>query len=188
MLTNQLAVRYAQALYEMAAEKDMLDKTGEQLQMVEATINGSEDLAMLINHPLVPAVAKKDTINQIFGQDLVDFVHKFLLLLVDKKRETLFPAIVREYVGLANAARNIIEAEVITATPLSDNQRLALVAKLNKVTGKKTVLHPQVDQRIMGGVIVKIGDKLIDGSVARQLRMLQTALLKSEVTKIGVTN
>ena len=71
--------------------------------------------------------------------------------------------------------------------PLAETEKQALAEKLGKVTGKNVILKTNVDQRIIGGVIVKIGDKLIDGSVARQLKSLQAALLKTEVTKIGVT-
>jgi F-type H+-transporting ATPase subunit delta len=119
---------------------------------------------------------------------LTDFVHNFLLLLVDKRREAALPAIIAEYRNLANEARNIAEAEVITAMPLTDAEHKALAVKLSAVTGKNMVLKTQLDTSILGGVIVKIGDKLIDGSVARQLRMLKATLLTTEVTKIGVTN
>lgn len=184
-MTNQLAVKYAQAIYELAAQKDMLDIVEEQLTMVEKAVAGNKDLSLLLYHPLIPPAAKKDTITQIFGGELVEFVYKFLLLLVDKRRETVFPLIVREYVKLANEARNIIIAEVITALPPDDSQQAALIGRLNKLTGKKTVIRIKVDQRIIGGVIVKIGDKLIDGSVVRQLQMLKNALLQTEVTKRG---
>ena len=98
------------------------------------------------------------------------------------------PAIVREYVKLANGARNIVEAEVTTAIPLDKDQQTALINKLSRVTGKTIVLKTQIDKAIIGGVIVQIGDKLIDGSIARQLQTLKNTLLNSEVTGIGVTD
>ena len=188
MLVNQVAVKYAQAIYELAAEHDTLDKVEQELGLVENTIASHDDLATLIYHPRVSAVAKKETLTKLFGVDVADFVHKFLLLLVDKRRETALPAIIREYKNLANETRNIAEAEVTTAVELSETERQALSVKLSKVTGKNIVLKTRLDERILGGVIVKIGDKLIDGSVVRQLQMLKTALLTTELTKIGVTN
>ncbi len=188
MLANQLASKYAQAIYELAAEKNMLDKVGEQLLLVESTISSHSDLATLLYHPQILPAAKKETITKIFSQDLDDFVHKFLLLLVDKRRETILPDIIQEYVMLANETRNIAEAEVTTAMPLAEDEYTALRNKLSQVTGKNMVLKTRVDERILGGVIVKIGDKLIDGSIVRQIQRMQTALLSSEVTKIGVTN
>ncbi|AJQ25922.1 F0F1 ATP synthase subunit delta [Pelosinus fermentans] len=188
MLANQLAVKYAQALYELAAEKDMLDITEQELHFVESTIASYDDLSTLMYHPQVLAQAKKETIHKVFGQDIHDFVLNFLLLLVDKRRESILPAIIYEYVKLANQARNIVEAEVTTALPLDEGQHTALVNKLSLVTGKTIVLKTQINQGIIGGIIVKIGDKLIDGSVVRQLATLKKALLNNEVTGIEVTD
>lgn len=188
MLTNQLAVKYAQAIYELAAQKNTLNVVEQELRLVESTITSYDDLSTLIYHPQVLAQAKKETIRKIFGQDISDVVLKFLLLLVDKRRESILPGIIYEYVKMANQAQNILEAEVTTALPLVESQQAALIDKLSLVTGKKVVLKTQIDQGIIGGIIVKIGDKLIDGSVVRQLATLKKALLNNEVTGIEVTD
>ena len=188
MLANQLAVKYAQAVYELAMEKNMLSAVEEELHLVESTIASYEGLSTLIYHPQVLAQVKKETIHKVFGQDINDFVLKFLLLLVDKRRESILPAVIDEYVKMANQARNIMEAEIITALPLAESQHTALVSKLSLATGKQIVLKPQIDRSIIGGIIVKIGDKLIDGSVVRQLATLKKALLNNEVTGIEVTD
>lgn len=188
MLANQLATKYAQAIYELSAEKNLLDKVEQELIVVENTLRTYSDLSTFIYHPRVLAQAKKETITKIFKSEITDFVLKFLLLLVDKRRETVLPAIIRHYIKLANQARNIVEAQVITAMPLQENQHTALVNKLGSVTGKKIVLTTQIDQKLIGGIIIKIGDKLIDGSVVRQLETLKNTLLNTEVTGIGVTD
>ncbi|MPN60607.1 ATP synthase subunit delta [bioreactor metagenome] len=89
------------------------------------------------------------------------------------------PAIFREFRRILNESRNIIEAEVTTALPLSDAEHKNLAQKLGTVTGKTVILNTKLDPGILGGVIVKIGDKLIDGSVARQLKTLTTALINA---------
>ncbi|QDR82112.1 F0F1 ATP synthase subunit delta [Sporomusa termitida] len=184
MLTNKLALKYAQAIYEIASERALLDNVEKQLRLVEATIAGHTDLATLMYHPLVPAAAKKETINRVFAGDLDGFVQSFLQLLIDKRREPALPAIIREFIRLANEARNIAEAEVFTAKELSAGQLEALAAKLSSVTGKSIVLKTTIDQELLGGVVVKIGDKLIDGSVARQLKALKAALLTNQITAV----
>jgi len=187
MITSQLAMRYTEALYELAAEKQALDSVEKELAFVEETLATYDELATLIYHPQMPLAAKKETVQRVFGPQVSEYVRNFLLLLVDKRRETALPAIIREYKVLANQARNIAEAEVTTAKPMAEGDRQALAAKLSAVTGKTVMLNTRVDERIVGGVVVKIGDKLIDGSVVRQLEALRTALLKTEVSKIGVT-
>lgn len=188
MLANQLAVKYAQALYELAAEKKMLDQVEKELWIVEDTITTYKDLSTIIYHPKVLAHTKKETIRKIFGQDIADVVLRFLLLLVDKRRETVLPAIIREYIKLANRARNIIEAEVTTAMPLEQEQSTALINKLSLVTGKTIVLKKSINKAIIGGMVIKIGDQFIDGSVARQLEILKSALLNTQVSGNEVTN
>lgn len=177
MLVEQLAQKYAQAVYELAAESNALEQVEQELELVEETLAANPDLATFLYHPQVLAVAKKETITRIFEQEVHEVVHHFLLLLIDKRRETVLPAIIREYRSLSNEARNIAEAQVTTAKPLSDAEHAALADKLSAVTGKNMVLKTSIDTRILGGVIVKIGDKLIDGSVVRQLETLKTALL-----------
>lgn len=188
MLTNQLALRYAQAIYELSAEKNLLTQVEAELELVESTINAHSELSILIYHPRVLAKAKKETLTKVFSLDVADFVLKFLMLLVDKRRETILPGIIREYVKLANEARDIVEAEVTTTLPLSQDQQSALRSKLSMVTGKTIVLKMHINKAIIGGVVVKIGDKLIDGSIARQLETLKNTLLNNEVTGIGVTD
>ncbi|HWR38013.1 MAG TPA: F0F1 ATP synthase subunit delta [Patescibacteria group bacterium] len=177
MLSNQVALKYAQAAYELAAEKNKLDLAQQQLEMVASTICEHAELSDLFYHPRVPAAAKKEILQQIFAGQLEDFLNKFLLVLVDKSRENLLPAIVGEYVRLANEERNITEADVVTAFALTENQLAALATKLGQVTGKTVLLKTHVDKQILGGIVIKMGDKLIDGSVQRQLRSLQSDLL-----------
>lgn len=188
MLANQLAIKYAQAIYELAAETNLLDQVEMELKLVDSTINEYSDLATIIYHPRVLVQTKKETLTKIFGQDVSDVVLKFLMLLVDKRREMALPEIIREFVKLANNARNIVEAQVTTAMPLDSAQETALINKLSLVTGKAIILKKQIDKTIIGGVIVQIGDKLIDGSIARQLQMLKNTLLNTEVTGIEVTD
>ena len=107
-------------------------------------------------------------------------------LLFDKKREMLLPQIVGEFEVLANEAQNIIKAQVIVATAINVEQRTALINKLSMATGKTVVAEYKIDTGILGGVIVKIGDKLIDGSIVRQIAALKAQLLADETTKIGV--
>ena len=187
MLSNQLAATYAQAIFELARDKNALEQVEKELLLVQDTLSTQADLAALLYHPRVPGQAKKDTIKKVFAPELSEFVCHFLLLLVDKRRETALTGIVRQYVALANKARNIVEAEVTTARALTAVEQEKLGAKLSKVTGRTVILKRTVDQAIIGGVIVKIGDKLIDGSIVRQLKALEQALVRSEA-KIGVTS
>ena len=107
-------------------------------------------------------------------------MYHFLLLLVDKHRFVLFPAIVDEYRALSNEARGILIADVTTASAASKKQQKAIADKLEQVTGKKVELRLHEDKSLIGGVVVKIGDRRIDGSVAGRLEMMKRKLLANE--------
>lgn len=187
MLSNQLAVKYAQALCELANEKNILADAERQLALVVDLAEQNAELKELLYHPLIPGAAKKETIVRLFGGELHEVVKNFLLLLVDKHREAALPAILHEYTALANEIRNIVVADVTVAMPISREQEQALAQSLGAKLGKTVRINQHIDSRIISGVIVKIEDKLIDGSVARQLNMLKAALTRTPLTKIGVT-
>lgn len=177
MLTAQLAKRYAKALFEVASEEKQLDAFGAQLAELHETIADHAELEKFINNPRVKKEAKKDLVRKLFEKQLSPFVYNFLRLLIDKRRENILQGVLAEYKNLANAAQNIVPAEVTVAHPLVKKQETQLIEKLKTITGKDVVIETKVDQSILGGVIVRIGDKLIDGSVTRQLETLQKQLL-----------
>jgi len=112
----------------------------------------------------------------------------FLLQLAEKHREADLPAVLREYVELAKEdKRNLMMADVTTALPLTAGQEQALADKLAAMTGKTIKIRQHVDSGILGGIVVRVGDKLLDGSLSHQLSVLQTDLLKTPLVKVGVT-
>ena len=112
----------------------------------------------------------------------------FLLQLAEKHRDADLPAILREYVELAKENKsNLIMADVTTALPLTAGQEQALAEKLAAMTGKTIKIRQHVDSEILGGIVVRVGDKLLDGSLSHQLSVLQADLLKTPLVKVGVT-
>ena len=112
----------------------------------------------------------------------------FLLQLAEKHRDADLPAILREYVELAKENKsNLIMADVTTALPLTASQEQALAEKLAAMTGKTIKIRQHVDSEILGGIVVRVGDKLLDGSLSHQLSVLQADLLKTPLKKVGVT-
>lgn len=113
---------------------------------------------------------------------------RFLLELAEKHREAALPAVLREYVELAKEdKRNLLMADVTTALPLTASQEQALAEKLAAMTGKTIKIRQHVDSEILGGIVVRVGDKLLDGSLSHQLSVLQADLLKTPLKKVGVT-
>lgn len=173
------AKRYAKAIYEVAKEQDRLGQVEEELTAVRQAIRDSEELRRVIEHPRTSASDKKALFDKLFKDRLSTEVRNFLCLLVDQKREDELEAIVREYVLLANDARGIVDATVTTAKPLSDDEKESLSKTFGELLNKQLRVNSKVDESIIGGVIVRIGDRLYDGSIAGKLARFQQYIKQS---------
>ena len=189
MLTHPAAKEYAHALLELASEHNETDAVEEQLRAVVQACHDNDELGKIFYHPQVPIASKRDLVQILFRPVLTDYVGNFLLLLIDKRRETLLPHILEEYERLSDKAGNVCKAEVTTALPLSDSQKNAFVTKLTSLTGCNIELQTTVDKRLLGGVVLQIGDKRVDGSILSHLDQLKAILLnKKEATGIEVAS
>jgi len=180
MLNLQLARKYSRAIFELAQDEGKLVPYGEQLASVAHDLDTVPGIWGYFANPELQRSDKKALIKKLFEGEVADDIYHFLLLLVDKRRMTLLPAIVEQYEALANEARHIIVADVTTARPLSKVQQDKLEDKLEVVTGKTVKVRLHEDPKIIGGVIVRIGDKRIDGSVTGKLSALAGELMATK--------
>lgn len=181
MLNLQLAKKYAAAMFELAQEENKLKLYGEQLEEIRQLFKSQPLLKAYMGNPQVQSAEKKELLNKVFGDDVDEIVRNFMLLLVDKHRITLIEEIVGKYQALSNEAQNIIIAHVTTAATMSEQQKNALTAKLEAITDKHIKLKTYVDKSIIGGIVVKMGDKLIDGSVTTKIKSLEKQLMANQV-------
>lgn len=180
MLNLQLVRKYAKAIFEIAQEEDKLVEYGDELKAARDGIDAVPQAIEFFSNPQVDPKLKKELLQKCFAKELSKNVYHFMLLLVDKHRFSLFPAIVDEYRALSNDARRILIADVTTAAPATKKQQKAIADKLEQVTGKKVELRLHENKALIGGVIVKIGDRRIDGSVAGRLETMKRKLLANE--------
>lgn len=177
MLNAQLAGRYAKAIFEIAVEEKKLDVFGRQMYDLAKVFVEHDDLAAFMGNVQIQPEVKKKVAAKIFLAEVEHYLYNFLLLLIEKRRVSLLPEIGRAYKVMANAKLGVIEADVTVAGAMDKVQSEQLTKKLAAITGKKVVIKTKIDQSILGGVVVRIGDKLIDGSVARQMQVLKAQLL-----------
>ena len=181
MLNIQLARKYARAIFELAVEEDNLIKYGEELAAVKNDLFSNDQAVSFFSNPQIEAKAKKDLLRKCFEGEISDTVMNFLLLLVDKRRIGIFSAIESEFVNLSNEEQGIQIADVTSIGALSRTQQSQLQKKLSALTGKKIQLRLHEDKKILGGLIVKIGDKRIDGSVAGKIQAMRQELLSGAI-------
>ncbi len=177
MLNLQLARKYSTAIFEIAQEEDKLVEYGKELAEVRSALATVPAASSFLSNPQVEAKAKKELIQKLFEGELSANVYNFLMLLIDKRRIALLDAIEESYRELSYEARGILIADVTTAAPVEEAQASSIKTKLEKITGKQVELRLHEDKDIIGGVVVKIGDRRIDGSVAGRLETLKKELL-----------
>lgn len=179
MLNGALARRYAQALFELAVEMSALDQIDSELRDLTELISKNNELKYLLNHPNIEVEAKKEVLGKILDESVSELARHFLFLLIDRRRQNLFALIQREFSHLANEARNIIEAKMISATPLNASQEEKIIQAIAQSTGKTVQLLTQVDPDLIGGAKLQIGDRVMDGSIATALNKMREELRKT---------
>lgn len=173
-----LANKYGYAIYEIALEQNSLEQTEKELELIRDTIQGNAELKQFINHPFLTKDAKKDTIQKLFADKVAPLVIHFCDVVIDRDRIDLLPAMVDVFVGLVHNELGVEEAVVTSAFPLSKEQADSIREELSSYTGKKILMKQKVDEALIGGFTVQIGDRFIDGSVARQLQTLKTKIMQ----------
>ena len=179
MLNIQLARKYGTAIFEIANEDNKLEEYGRELADVSQALFAQAELKDFLTNPQIQPEDKKQVLLRLLKDQVSPMMMNFLLLLVDKRRIVLLEAINDCYQELSNKAQGIIVADVTTAYELKAELRCRLSSKLESVTGKKVQLRTHQDQSIIGGVVVKIGDTRIDGSVIGRLQALKAELMAS---------
>ena len=177
MLSLQLAIKYSRAMFLLAQEEGKLVEYGQELQSLAEGLESAPELKAFLESPMIPRQAKQEAAEKIFAGELSPMVMNFLRLLLDKQRISIFREIVRQYENFANEAQGILVADVTTARDLSDSLGERLMAKLGEVTGKKIKLRKHLDEKLLGGAVVRMGDRLLDGSLRSRMKALEAQLL-----------
>lgn len=182
MLNKSVARRYAEAFFSIAQEHEKIDAYQEELELVAKTIEEVENLSEYLGHLIIPAQEKKDVINKIFAEQISPITLNFLLMIIDKRREAYIGSIVEEFKELADISRNIAKAELFSAQEVSEDNVKTLAEQLSASTGKTVYLKQTIDPSLIGGIKIRIGDQIIDGTVAKKLEMLKLKLLQTKLS------
>jgi F-type H+-transporting ATPase subunit delta len=174
------AKRYAKALYEVAAESGITEQAIAELKEA-VTVLAHPELELVLSHPNIDANVKTDLLLRIFEGKVSEAVLNLLRLLVERKRVLLIPAVCDEFVRIAGEALGRTEAVVYSPMPLSEQETASIQARFGAVTGKTIQVTNIVDQSLLGGIKVRIGDTLYDGSLSGKLKRLEKTLQASQV-------
>ena len=172
---------YAEALFALAQKAGDLRGWGATLGEVARAVEGDRSLRLFLESPRVSATQKNAVLMKAFQDRAPRLFVRFLQALVQNRRQMLIPEISTEYMNLVDAAEGRMHANVTVAREPDDATRQLVVRELSRAFGKEVVPHFAIDPRIMGGVVVKAGDTVLDGSVRRRLASVRQRMLHGRV-------
>jgi F-type H+-transporting ATPase subunit delta len=177
MPSRASATRYARALFDVALKEADPVQIERDLSSFAQLVAGNAELHNALTNPAIPATAKHQIVDALAQRlNMAAPARKLLLLLADRDRLALMPALLEVYRERLMEHQQVVRAEVTTAAPLSEDRAAQLQKKLADITGRKIDMTTTVDPSIIGGVVTRIGSTVYDGSIATQLAKLKERL------------
>ena len=177
MTGTQIASRYASALLQSVVARGCLEAVRTDAARMLSSLEQSPELAAFLAHPLVDEDAKRGAVERIFGGHVAAELVRFVQLMARRRRGEVVGAALRQFVRLAEEHAGRGRAQVRVAVALSPEQEERLRRRLSGLMGQEVHLDVRVDQAVIGGLVVRVGDQIYDGSLASQLRRLHRRML-----------
>ncbi len=176
-LLSGVAARYASALFELAQEAGSVDAVAGDLDRFDEMIQASPDLQRLIRNPVFTAEEQERAIGAVLGRiGVTPLTSNFIRLVASKRRLFALPDMIRAYRRLVSAAKGIVQAQVVVAERPSDAVMNDITAALREVAKAEVAVDVKVDPSLIGGLIVKIGSRMVDASVRTKLNSIRLSL------------
>jgi F-type H+-transporting ATPase subunit delta len=173
-----VARTYAQAIFDAAQDKGRLDKVREELQDFLAALRDVPELDALLRNPQLDPGTKADALGQILGGG-EEIARNFLRVVAENGRAAQIEEIIREFEQLYAAQQQVLNVELTTAYELSDDEARAIVKQIEEASGRTVQAKRSVDPDLIGGIVLKAGTRLADGSVRGRLNRLRQELVRS---------
>jgi F-type H+-transporting ATPase subunit delta len=173
---ESVARNYAEALLTLARKADDASGWGVMLRQVADAISTDVTLSRFLESPRIATSAKSAVLAKALGDRVPRLFLRFLQALVTNRRQMLIPIIANEYDTLLDASEGIVHARVTVAKPTDDDEVASIAARLSAIVGKTVVPHLQIDPTIIGGIVVRMGDTVMDGSLRRKLLTLRNRM------------
>ncbi len=174
-MAELIATRYALALFEAGLDLEKTDMFNKECNFLKAVFEKERELLQILNHPRIALNEKKDIIDNLFKDRISQEMRNFLYILVDKRREASILDIVHRYGEIFNEHEKIVKVIAVTAIPMEEKLKSKLTTVLSNKLNKKVELTNEVNNTILGGVLLKIEDKQLDGTVKGQLESIGRA-------------
>lgn len=177
MSNSMVAKRYALALFQLANEHQILEQVEDELRVVKTVLSNNPEMSAVLKSPKLSNEKKKEILKEAFAS-VSTYVVNTLMILIDRHRNDQITDMADHFIALANEERGVAEAKVYSTRPLTDSEREALSASFAKKVGKKSLrIENIVDTNLLGGIKLRIGNRIFDGSLRGKLDRLERKLL-----------
>ena len=177
MNASTIGRNYAEALLALGRKNDQIEEFGALLNGIADAMRDDQTLRTFLESPKLPASHKIEILEKALGHRVPPLFLRYVETVIQKRRQMLIPEIATEYQSLLDEAENRLHANVTVAREPGEPERDALARQLSRLFGKRVVPHISTNPAILGGVIVKVGDTVIDGSVRKRLSVLKQRML-----------
>lgn len=174
----KVATRYAKSLLDLAVEQGDLDTVKQDMEQFIGVLRSNTELQAVLKNPIMKQDKKQNILDALFKDKIHPSILAFFRIMVRKGRSGILYATAQEFVRAYNEYKGIVKATVTSATKLSDKNFDALKAILSEETKSEIILTNAIDPGLIGGFVVKVGDKQIDASIAGKLHKLEKHLIK----------
>lgn len=172
MIETRVSHRYAKSLLDLALEQGQLEPVMEDMQLVEKTIRENHDLVIMLRSPVIKTDKKQEILKAVFGGKIGVITLAFLDIITRKRREMHLPGISSSFLTQYRSYRQILTAVITTASGLDDKLRAQVMEIVRGSTKSEVELQEKIDKNLVGGFILRVGDKQVDASILRQLKNL----------------
>lgn len=173
---------YGDALFELALEENVLDTLFQEVQVISEVLRTNDELMKLLNHPKIVKEEKIKIIENVFKERVSSHLTGFLKIVVTKDRYNQIPEIFAYFLDRVKEYKHIGVAYVTSAVELNEIQKQEIVEKLLKTTSYKTFeMHYQVDDKLIGGMIIRIGDRIVDSSIRTKINEMSKNLMRIQL-------
>ena len=179
MKQTRASIRYAKALLTISVERNCLEGSFKDMVLIEKICSENRDLKLLLKSPIVKTEQKIKILNQILTNKIQQLSLDFIEIILTKKREYLLIGIAKKFIELYKIENNIETATVTTAAPISIELKKKIISYIKDRNNNQVDLIEVVDNEIIGGAIIRIGDKQLDASIERDLSELRQTFNKS---------
>ena len=169
--------RYASALYDLAVEKKLVDPVLEDLSNLKNILKDNKELSLVVKSPLITSIDKLNIFESLLKKiNANELTSTFLKVIEKNKRFSNLASIITQFMNINSQKRGDVLADITSADELNDDQKNNITNQLKSILGDKLSLSFDVDKSIMGGLIVKVGSKMIDTSLANKINKLKIAM------------